>query len=357
MYAVIMAGGGGTRLWPLSRRARPKPFLPLVGSESLFQATVRRLSPLIEARDVYVVADEVQLPLVRGQVPALAADHLLGEPMGRNTAAAIALAALLVERPAHEVMAVLPADHRVRDEPAFRAALATAAEAAAGGALVTLGIVPTGPATGYGYIVGAPDGGAGAAAGARSVGQFVEKPSRERALQLLAHPSGVWWNAGIFVWRRDAVLAALERHAPEVIGRLRAGLAAGEAPARIYTDLPARSIDYALMEPASVEGAVLVVPVDAGWSDVGDWKALHEELAEGLPTAAAGVVTVGRAEDLGSSDILVHSAGGRLVVTVGLRDTIVVDTPDVVLVCAAERTQDVRAVVERLAEAKEDDHL
>ena len=358
MYAVIMAGGGGTRLWPLSRRARPKPFLPLVGSESLFQATVRRLAPLIEPADVYVVADEVQLPLVRQQVPALPADHLLGEPVGRNTAAAIALAALLIERPADEVMVVLPADHRVRDEAAFRAALASAAETAADGSLVTLGVVPTGPATGYGYIVaareetGVPEVGA-----ARRVSRFVEKPTRERAQQLLADPAGVWWNAGIFVWRRDAVLSALERHAPEVIGPLRAGLATGDPPARIYVDLPARSIDYALMEPASVEGGVRVVPVDAGWSDVGDWKALHAELAAALPAGAAGVVAVGRAEDLGSSDILVYSAGGRLVVTVGLRDTIVVDTPDVILVCNAERTQDVRAIVERLAAAKEDEYL
>ena len=357
MYAVIMAGGGGTRLWPLSRRARPKPFLPLVGSESLFQATVRRLAPLIEPADVYVVADEVQLPLVRQQVPALPADHLLGEPVGRNTAAAVALAALLVERPVDEVMVVLPADHRVRDEAALRAALAAAVDTAADGSLVTLGVVPTGPATGYGYIVAARDETRAPEGSARRVGRFVEKPSRERAQQLLADPAGVWWNAGIFVWRRDAVLSALERHAPEVIGPLRAGLAAGDPPARIYADLPARSIDYALLEPASVEGGVRVVTVDAGWSDVGDWRALHAELAQTLPADAAGVVAVGRAEDLGSSDVLVHSAGGRLVVTVGLRDTIVVDTPDVILVCNAGRTQDVRAIVERLAAAKEDEYL
>ncbi|HUG49205.1 MAG TPA: mannose-1-phosphate guanylyltransferase [Candidatus Limnocylindria bacterium] len=353
MYAVILAGGGGTRLWPLSRRARPKPFLPLTGEESLFQRTVTRVAPLVGEAGIYVVTDEAQLEAVRKQAPPLPDDQLLGEPFGRNTAAAVALAALAVERPGDEVMAVLPADHMVTDEDGFRRALGTAAEAAADGSFVTLGITASGPETGYGYIVGAAEDGQSAA---RRVARFVEKPQREQAEALLADPAGAWWNAGIFVWRRDALLDGLQRHAPDILEPLRQGLTAGTPLAEIYGDLRATSIDYALLEPASLEGRVKVLPVDVGWSDLGSWSALHAQLAEQAPTERR-VVAIGRLEDLESEDVLVHSTSGRLVVTVGLRGTIIVDTPDVLLVCDVDRAQDVRRIVDQLAAAKETDHL
>ncbi|CAN5773326.1 mannose-1-phosphate guanylyltransferase [soil metagenome] len=349
MYSVILAGGGGTRLWPLSRRARPKPFLPLLGEKSLFQLTLERIAPLIEATDTHVVAEQRHLEAVTAQAPQLAAGRLIGEPVGRNTAAAVALAAIAIGRADDDVMVVLPADHFIADEQAFRDCLTRAAEAASDGSLVTLGIAPSGPETGYGYIVGAPsrDGG---------VERFVEKPPRERAIELLGSPRGAWWNAGIFVWRRDALVAGLERHAPGVIGPIRRGLEQGHSLTSIYESLPDVSIDRALLEPASLEGQVKVIPADVGWSDLGSWNALHGELARRAPSEA-GVVSVGRGEDLDSHDVLVHSSAGRLVVTVGLSDTIVVDTEDVVLVCAADRAQEVRAIVDRLAQAKETKHL
>ena len=354
MYAVVLAGGGGTRLWPLSRRARPKPFLPLLGEESLFQLTLRRIEPLIGAQDAYVVADQRHLSVVSQQAPQLVSSHLLGEPFGRNTAAAVALAALIINRSDDDVMVVLPADHYITDEERFRGCLAEAAHSADDGALVTLGITPQGPETGYGYIVG---GSADDMLGpAHTVERFVEKPDRERAQELLGAPNGAWWNAGIFLWRRDALLAGLDRYAPAITGAIRRGLDAGASLTSIYESLPDVSIDRALLEPASLDGRVRTVPADAGWSDVGSWNALHAELAR-RSSSDFGVVHVGRAEDLDSRDVLVHSSGGRLVVTVGLADTIVVDTPDVLLVCAADRAQEVRSIVDRLAQAKETDYL
>ena len=354
MYAVVLAGGGGTRLWPLSRRSRPKPFLRLLGEDTLFQRTLRRLEPLIGGEDAYVVADQRHLGLVAQQAPHLVPSHLLGEPFGRNTAAAVALAALAIQRPDQEIMIVLPADHHVVDEPLFRDCLTTAAEAAVDGSLVTLGITPQGPETGYGYIVGQP--GASDSGGTRGVERFVEKPDRDRALELLATPNGAWWNAGIFVWRRDALLADLDRYAPGLAGALLRALDSGTPLSELYQALPDISIDRALLEPASLDGKVKVVPADAGWRDLGSWNSLHGELVREMH-APDGVVQVGRAEDLGSRDVLVHSSGDRLVVTVGLADTIVIDTPDVVLVCAADRAQEVRAIVDRLNQARETDYL
>lgn len=358
MYAVVLAGGGGTRLWPLSRRARPKPFLPLLGDESLFQMTLRRIAPLIGPEDTIVVAEQGHLALVAEQAPGLLSRHLVGEPVGRNTAAAIALAALTSQRRPDDVMVVLPADHFIGDEEGFRRVLAAAAKQADDGSLVSLGIEASGPETGYGYILGGEGDSSGQVTlqDARHVERFVEKPPRDRALELLADPRGAWWNAGIFVWRHDALLEGLERHAPAIVGPIKRGLEGGQSLRSIYEMLPDVSIDRALLEPASLEGNVRVVPADVGWSDLGSWDALHRALAS-RSGSLDGAVAIGRAEDLSSQGVLTHSSGGRLVVTIGLRDTIVVDTPDVVLVCASDRAQDVRAIVDRLAEAKETDYL
>ena len=375
MYAVILAGGGGTRLWPLSRPDRPKPFLPLLGGRTLLRATFDRLVPaLLGPSDVVVVTDRRYALLVLEELPELDRSQVLGEPVGRNTAAAIAYAATAIERPPGDVMVVLPADHLVQDEDAFRALLRDAAAVAAGGlpgtgapSLVTLGIAPTGPETGYGYIVAAgPRPGASGASrvsrvsGAVDVARFVEKPSVDAAVALLAGPTSVAWNAGIFVWRRDAILAALAAHAPDIIGAVEAGVRATAGdPLSLdaaYATLRATSIDYAVMEPASRAGDVAMLRADVGWSDVGSWAALRDALvAEALAAGEpAGVVGSGARRDRGSEATLVMG-GGRLVVTIGLRDTIVVDTPDALLVCAADRSQEVRAIAEELARTREED--
>jgi mannose-1-phosphate guanylyltransferase len=377
VYAVVLAGGGGTRLWPLSRPDRPKPFLAPLGGDSLLRRTVDRLAPLVDQADVLVVTDARYADLVREQLPALPAGNLVGEPAGRNTAAAIALAAVAIDRPDDDVMLILPADHLVIDEAGFRAVLETAAAAAEGGAgapdpLVTLGIRPTGPETGYGYIVAGPSSAAAgvpptpssaavtaAASRVRPVLRFVEKPDVPAAEALLAGDPPAAWNAGIFVWRRRAIHSALDRHAGDIVGTVADGWSAERAGragalAAAYDLVRRTSIDYAVMEPAAAAGRVLVVPADVGWSDLGSWSAIRDALvARGRATAAPGdeppgTVGAGPRRDVDSVDTLVL-ADGRLVVTIGLRDTIVVDTPDALLVCAADRSQEVRSIAEELA--------
>ena len=357
MYVVILAGGGGTRLWPLSNPDRPKPFLRLIGDRTLLRATFERALPVVGGPDdVAVVVDGRHAALVRDELPEIPAANILAEPVGRNTAAAVGLAALALDRDPDEVMAVLPADHLVVDEPGFRAVLARAAAVAAApdGPLVTLGIAPGGPETGYGYVVAA---GARPEAGANAVARFVEKPSADAAAALLAGPDPVAWNAGIFLWRRATILAALEATAPDIFGTIREGVDGGPAALEAaYATVRATSIDYAVLEPASLAGRVAMVRADVGWSDLGSWAALRDALAaraaaDGEP---GGVVGSGPRRDIGSEGTLVLGSE-RLIVTLGLRDTIVVDTPDALLVCAADRSQDVRAIAEELVRAKEVD--
>lgn len=278
-YAVILAGGGGTRLWPLSTPGRPKPFLPLLAGRSPIQATVERLLPLIPLEDLYVVVSADQVALVHDALPSLDPGHVIPEAVGRNTGPAVALAMRSIDRPGGAVMLVLPADHAVRDAAAWRTALGAAIAAAEGEptALVTLGVIPTRPATGYGYIV-APDG--------RHVVRFTEKPDAATAAALIA--DGARWNAGIFAWRRDAIRAALERHAAPTL----AALGSAATP-------PAVPIDRLVLEPAAAEGAVRTLPLDCGWSDIGTWSELREHLRADDPTVA---------------EIRIAAPGGRTIV-------------------------------------------
>lgn len=361
MYVVILAGGGGTRLWPLSRPELPKPFLPLLGDSSLIQRTVARIAPLVGPDAVYVVTEERLIGLVRAQLPELPTENVIGEPIGRNTAPAVALAVAAIERPDDEVMLVLPADHEIIDEAGFCAALATAARVASGEGsapgealpLVTLGIEPTGPETGYGYIVAEPDG---AIDEARRVARFVEKPPVEVAEELL-ETGLASWNAGIFAWTRGTIRDSLRRWSPATLAPLEplfdgAAAAGPEAAtlARAYAAIHPISIDYAVLEPAGAEGRVRVVPVSVGWSDVGSWTAFRDVLRERARDEGAddAVVGSGPRRDIGSDGTLVISKD-RLVVTIGLRDVIVVETPEAVLVCAADRAQEVRRIAEEVA--------
>jgi mannose-1-phosphate guanylyltransferase len=365
MYAVVLAGGGGTRLWPLSRPDRPKPFLPLIGDRTLIQRTVARLSPLVAPGDVYIVAERGHMRLAHEQLPDVPAANLIAEPVGRNTAAAVALAAEAIGRPDDEVMVILPADAWIADEAGFRDALAAAAEVAAGGKLVTLGVQPDHPETGYGYILAKPPARTVRGRAAFDVDRFVEKPTVEKAEALIA--TGLAnWNAGIFVWTRATIRDRLARHSGDIAGPIRDICAAGSLADldAAYPSIRSTSIDYAVMEPASLEGAVAVVPMSVGWSDLGSWAALRDawegQAASGAATAtdgaaatlpaAGGVVGRGNIRDIASTRTLVL-AEDRLVVTIGLDDVIVVDTPDALLICAAERSQDVKIIAQQQIDA------
>ena len=256
-YAVVLAGGGGTRLWPLSSPNRPKPFLPLLNGRSPLAVTLERLAPLVSIDDTYIVVAASQVQLVRECAPQIAADHILAEPVSRNTGAAVALAVVTINRADDAVMLVIPADHAVRDDGAWRTALAAAADQAGreAGALYTLGVVPTRPETGFGYIV----------ADGERVSRFTEKPQRDEAERLIA--AGARWNAGTFAWRRDSARAALQRFAPTLINGI------GE-----YSTVPAGPIDTFVMEPAAAAGLVRTLPLDSGWSDIGSWGELRAHL-------------------------------------------------------------------------------
>mgnify|MGYP006286238793 CR=1 FL=1 len=343
---VLLAGGSGTRLWPLSRRALPKQFVPLLGTESLFESTLRRLEG-IEHLPPLVVCNEVHRFLVAEEMRRAGArtGPILLEPVGRNTAPAIALAALEATADGDDpVLLVLPADHAIPDTDAFAQAVAAAVEAAAAGALVTFGIEPTAPRTGYGYIRAEPG------AGVRAVAAFVEKPDRETAEAYLAS-GGYYWNSGMFVFRASALLEALERHEPAMLAAVRAAHDGRRADLDFlrfdeaaFAAVPAESIDRAVMERTD---RAVVVPFEAFWNDVGSWQALWE----------AGVAA-GEADDRGNverGDVIADDVEGcylqstsRLIAAVGLRDCVVVETADAVLVAPRDQSEAIRGLVERL---------
>ncbi|TDJ76712.1 MAG: mannose-1-phosphate guanylyltransferase [Planctomycetota bacterium] len=342
LFAIIMAGGSGTRFWPASRRARPKQFLAITGRRSMLAETWARIEPIIPAERTLVVAGAEHEALVREALPDLPPENVLLEPVGRNTLPCVALAAYEIARRAGDpVQVVLPADHLIAPAESFRASvLAAAGVARATGALVTFGIRPSYPATGYGYIEMGDPTGELAGESVHAVTRFVEKPDLARAQEFLANGRFLW-NSGMFVWSTAAILDALAEHAPDVDSALRAASPADLA--RVYPDLPAISIDTGIMERAQVRR---VLPIDYTWSDVGSWAALPGALG----TDSSGhCVTGGTAllsED--ARDCIVHGGEETLTALVGVEGLVVVHSNGVTLVCRKDRAEDVRAVVERL---------
>ncbi len=344
---VLLAGGSGTRLWPLSRHSYPKQFVPLVDGRSLFGLTLERLSAVTDA-PALVVANEAHRFMVAEALRSAdhSGDSILLEPQGRNTAPAIALAAHEARAGgADPVLLVLPADHLVGDSARFAQAVEEACAEAQTGSLVTFGVEPDAPLTGYGYIRAA------SSSGGRDVLAFVEKPDQATAERYLA-AGGYFWNSGMFVFRASAYLEALAEHAPDMaaaVERVYAGRGTDRDFVRFdeaaFADLPAESIDYAVMEHTN---RARMVPLATTWSDVGSWQALHEAASAAGQSDGAGNVVQGDVIARDTHESYLH-AEHRLVATIGLSHCVVVETADAVLVAATDRAQEVKHVAEQLA--------
>ncbi|RFU47900.1 mannose-1-phosphate guanylyltransferase/mannose-6-phosphate isomerase [Paraburkholderia sp. DHOC27] len=363
---VVLAGGSGTRLWPLSRERYPKQLIDLVGDESLLAATLHRLDgvfttaaraeggvALLQKPALVVCCEELRLQTAEQLTRAGGSVRMLLEPVPRNTAPALTVAALVAESAASDaddpVLVVLPADHLIEDSAAFATALERAVAHAAQGAIVTLGVPPLHAETGYGYI---RTGAARDEQGAREIAGFVEKPDQELAQHYVASGE-YWWNSGMFVVRASVWLAAIAHYRPAIAAACADAFATAVTNAdgalhlgrAAFAACPSDSIDYAVMEHIAADARVpgVVVPLAAGWSDVGAWDAVWDVCGKD----ASGNVARGRVMFEGSTDSFAHS-DGRLVACVGLTGVVVVETADAVLVAAKDRVQDVRAIVGRL---------
>jgi len=355
LYALIMAGGSGTRLWPRSRGARPKQLLALLSERTMLQEAYQRITPLIPDDRILVVTSEAYTDVVRQQIPQIPAANIIGELEGHGTAPCIGLSALYLKRLDSEgVMAVLTADHHIEKADELRRALGAAAQVAEAGRLVTLGVQPNRPSTGYGYIERAEKLAQISGLDVYRVEKFTEKPDLPTA-QLFMKSGRYYWNSGMFIWRVAAILREFEKLMPRFYAQLMeidAALGTAEERAvleRVWPQVENQTIDYGIMEHAD---DVAVIPVDIGWSDVGDWTALSEL----LPADEEGNVVVGQHVGLDTRDCLIHSSD-RLVATIGLAGMIVVDTEDALLVCPRDRAQEVRDLVRKLKESGREECL
>jgi len=353
IHVVILAGGVGTRLWPISRRSRPKQFQGLLSQHTLLEETYQRVLPLTSPQKTWVVTGAEFVDLVREQLPDVPRDNILGEPEGRSTAPAVALAAARIARADPKaVVLVTPADSYIRDDAAYREYAFLAAEVAATGRIVTLGIVPSRPDTGLGYIQRG-ERLARPTTWAYRVARFTEKPDAETAARYVAD-GGYYWNMGHFIFQAKTFMERCEKHLPEVAAGARklasAPVSTGELIAQVYRTFPSISLDYGIAEK---DTDMVVIPTALEWSDLGNWAAVKEIAAR------HGHIEPGADDHVAvdCSDCLVLPRSGRLVVTVGLEGCVVIDTPDAVLVVQEDASQEVREALEEMEERGKGERL
>lgn len=362
LHVVVPAGGSGTRLWPLSRAGHPKFLHPLTGTDrSLLQATFDRLAPIASAERLYVVTGSAHAAAVARQLPEVPESNILVEPLARDSCAAIALAAAVIERRSPGgVMASFAADHLIADTAEFAHTVGRAVDGAREGRLMTIGITPTRPETGYGYL---RCGEQARRSVIQPVLEFKEKPDLATATRYLESGSYLW-NASMFLWRTDVFLDQLRARRPDVAGPVAEIAAAWDTDARaavvaeIWPTVPKVAVEYAVMEPAAADGLVATVPGDFGWSDIGDFDTLGDllgadEAGARVVAPAGGAPTVVAVDSSGT--VIVPS--DRLVAVLGVEDLVVVDTADAVLVCRRDRAQDIKRLTEVLRERGETDFL
>ena len=359
-YAVIMAGGGGTRLWPVSRKERPKQLLPLIGEETLFQSTVERLENLFPAERILVVTVEEQAREMLQQAPSIPQENYILEPAPRGTASVVGLAAaILQKRDPDASMAILPSDHFIRNQDLFHYLLRAAFEVAENEYLVTLGITPTHPSTAYGYIQQGQPLSGGYKYPAYDVKSFVEKPDEEVAQKLLRSGNHSW-NSGMFIWRADVILKEINKQMPDLDEVLKKISYAWGTPTQnevlkdCWHDLKVKTVDYGIMEKAE---HVAVLPAGGlGWSDVGSWQSLFEVL---LPDMNGNIATNNNSHlaHQTNNTLVYGSSNERLIVTIGVDNMIIVDTDDILLVCKSDQSQSVRDIVEHLKKHRQEKYL
>jgi len=357
-YPVILAGGRGTRFWPLSRKRRAKQLLALDGKQTMIQQTVARLVPMAAPSRFWIITNDDLRPAILRQLPKLPPKQIIAEPAGRNTAPAIGLAAfLLLRRDPDAVLGLFPSDHVIADPAQYRATLSRGIDiAAAGENIVVLGIRPTRPETGYGYVEsGAPD-----YDGSLRVRRFTEKPDLATATQFL-DAGNYFWNSGMFLWRADTLANALREHLPNtavLLEKIAAAYGTRKFPdtfRKLYPKCENISIDYAVLEPRSAKGEaqsrIFCLPSDFGWNDLGSWTALHEHHVAKAKSGDGSLVSASGSFALNAENNYVH-APGKFVALVGVSNLVIVETEDALLVTTLDRSQDVGKVVKHLDEKK-----
>ena len=355
IYNVIMAGGGGTRFWPISRQTNPKQLLNLSGTDTLINETIDRVNKLSCKENLFVVTNKKQVkPLIKTTKDRLLAENILVEPIARNTSAAIGYAAFnIMKKHGDGIMCIYPADHHIKNEDEFSKVLKKAIKVAdENDKIVTIGIKPTFPSTGYGYINFEKEKSIGEYS--HEVIEFVEKPKFNKAVEFIE--SGRYlWNSGMFVWKVSKVLEDFKRYLPKLYDRLEKLSEymntdkESEMVEKIYPTIPAISVDYGIMERSN---DVVVVPGDFGWNDVGSWDVLGSI----FPTDEKGNIRRGETIAIDTQNSVVYS-DEKLVTAVGIKDLIVVSTEDAVMVCPKDRAQDVKNIAEELKEQKKDSYL